>query len=113
MKLKEADSQRTIIAAVKDLDFWLGEVESLLTNDEVGKDNASSQNLMKEHKQVEADITAHEDRIKELSVLVDSGQFDSNEIRDKKENISNRYKHIQSLAANRKAQLLQAAYAIA
>ena len=54
-----------------------------------------------------------EDRIKELSELVDSGQFDSNEIRDKKENISNRYKHIQSLAANRKAQLLQAAYAIA
>ncbi len=26
MKLKEANKQRTYIAAVKDLDFWLGEV---------------------------------------------------------------------------------------
>merc|ERR1712079_734412 len=30
MRLKEANRQRTFIAAVKDLDFWLGEVESLL-----------------------------------------------------------------------------------
>ena len=28
MKLKEANRQRTFIAAVKDLDFWLGEVSS-------------------------------------------------------------------------------------
>ena len=47
MKLKEANRQRTFIAAVKDLDLWLGEVESILTTDEVGKDLASTQNLMK------------------------------------------------------------------
>ena len=41
MKLKEANRQRTFIAAVKDLDFWLGEVESLLNTDDVGKDLAS------------------------------------------------------------------------
>merc|ERR1719445_2621947 len=33
MKLKEANRQRTFIAAVKDLDFWLGEVESILTTE--------------------------------------------------------------------------------
>jgi hypothetical protein len=37
MKLKEANRQRTFIAAVKDLDFWLGEVEALLTTDELGR----------------------------------------------------------------------------
>ena len=37
MKLKEANKQRTYIAAVKDLDFWLGEVESLLNSDDSGK----------------------------------------------------------------------------
>ncbi len=37
MKLKEANRQRTFIAAVKDLDFWLGEVEALLTTDELGQ----------------------------------------------------------------------------
>merc|ERR1712227_35683 len=96
----------------KDLDFWLGEVESLLTTDEVGKDLASVQNLMKKHQLVEADIIAHEDRIKDMidqsDSLVDSGQFDSNDIRDKKDNISKRYKHIQDLAAHRQALLNEA-----
>lgn len=64
MKLKEANKQRTYIAAVKDLDFWLGEVESLLTSEDSGKDLASVQNLIKKHQLVEADIQAHSDRIK-------------------------------------------------
>lgn len=63
LKLKEANKQRTYIAVVKDLDFWLGEVESLLTSEDAGKDLASVQNLMKKHQLVEADIQAHEDRI--------------------------------------------------
>merc|ERR1740129_151446 len=112
MKLKEANRQRTFIAAVKDLDFWLGEVESLLTTDEVGKDLASVQNLMKKHQLVEADIIAHEDRIKDMNEqadsLVETGQFDSSDIRDKKDNISKRYKHIQDLAAHRQALLNEA-----
>merc|ERR1719411_1504995 len=112
MKLKEANRQRPFIAAVKDLDFWLGEVESILTTDEVGKDLASVQNLMKKHQLVEADIIAHEDRIKDMNEqaesLVESGQFDSSDIRDKKENISKRYKHIQDLAAHRQALLNEA-----
>ena len=56
MKLEEANKQRTYIAAVKDLDFWLGEVESLLTSEDAGKDLASVQNLMKKHQLVDADI---------------------------------------------------------
>merc|ERR1711971_1378988 len=112
MKLKEANRQRTFIAAVKDLDFWLGEVESILTTDEVGNDLASVQNLMKKHQLVEADIIAHEDRIKDMidqsDSLVDSGQFDSNDIRDKRDNISKRYKHIQDLAAHRQSLLNEA-----
>lgn len=66
VKLKEANKQRTYIAAVKDLDFWLGEVESLLTSEDAGKDLASVQNLMKKHQLVEADVEAHDDRIKGL-----------------------------------------------
>merc|ERR1719154_500742 len=112
MKLKEANRQRTFIAAIKDLDFWLGEVESLLTTDEVSKDLASVQNLMKKHQLVEADIIAHEDRIKDMNEqadsLVETGQFDSSDIRDKKDNISKRYKHIQDLAAHRQALLNEA-----
>merc|ERR1712242_216661 len=109
MKLKEANRQRTFIAAVKDLDFWLGEVESLLTTDEVGKDLASVQNLMKKHQLVEADIIAHEDRINDMNAqadsLIESGQFDSDDIKDKRDGIIKRYKHIQDLAAHRQSLL--------
>merc|ERR1711884_526243 len=112
VKIKEANRQRTFIAAVKDLDFWLGEVDSLLSTDESGKDLASVQNLMKKHQLVEADIIAHEDRINDMNEqaesLENSGQFDSIDIRNKKENISKRYKHIQDLAAHRQALLNEA-----
>jgi hypothetical protein len=75
MKLKEANRQRTFIAAIKDLDFWLGEVESLLNTDDHGKDLASVQNLMKKHQLVEADIMSHEDRIKDMNEQVSERKF--------------------------------------
>ncbi len=112
MKLKEANRQRTFIAAVKDLDFWLGEVESLMNTDEVGKDLASVQNFMKKHQLVEADIIAHEDRIKDMNEqadsLIRSKQFDEDDIDGKRQSINERYKHVQDLAAHRQAMLNEA-----
>jgi spectrin alpha len=112
LKLKEANKQRTYIAAVKDLDFWLGEVESLLTTEDSGKDLASVQNLMKKHQLVEADINAHEDRIKDMNnqadSLVESGQFDSAGIQEKRQSINERYERIRNLAAHRQARLNEA-----
>ncbi|XP_017134914.1 spectrin alpha chain isoform X4 [Drosophila miranda] len=112
LKLKEANKQRTYIAAVKDLDFWLGEVESLLTTEDSGKDLASVQNLMKKHQLVEADIVAHEDRIKDMNnqadSLVESGQFDTAGIQEKRQSINERYERICNLAAHRQARLNEA-----
>lgn len=112
LKLKEANKQRTYIAAVKDLDFWLGEVESLLTSEDSGKDLASVQNLMKKHQLVTADIQAHEDRIKDMNQqadsLVESGQFDSAGIQEKRQSINERYERICNLAAHRQARLNEA-----
>lgn len=112
LKLKEANKQRTYIAAVKDLDFWLGEVESLLTSEDSGKDLASVQNLMKKQQLVEADIQAHEDRIKDMNnqadSLVESGQFDSAGIQEKRQSINERYERIRNLAAHRQARLNEA-----
>lgn len=112
LKLKEANKQRTYIAAVKDLDFWLGEVESLLTSEDAGKDLASVQNLMKKHQLVEADIQAHADRIKDMNSqadsLVESGQFDSAGIQEKRQSINERYERICNLAAHRAARLTEA-----
>lgn len=112
LKLKEANKQRTYIAAVKDLDFWLGEVESLLTSEDSGKDLASVQNLMKKHQLVEADIQAHEDRIKDMNdqadSLIESGQFDTANIQEKRQSINERYERIKNLAAHRQARLNEA-----
>ncbi|XP_012266103.2 spectrin alpha chain isoform X2 [Athalia rosae] len=112
LKLKEANKQRTYIAAVKDLDFWLGEVESLLTSEDAGKDLASVQNLMKKHQLVEADIQAHEERIKDMNgqadSLIESGQFDAAGIQEKRQSINERYERIRNLAAHRQARLNEA-----
>ncbi|XP_072162112.1 spectrin alpha chain [Bemisia tabaci] len=112
LKLKEANKQKTYIAAVKDLDFWLGEVESLLTSEDSGKDLASVQNLIKKHQLIEADIQAHEDRIKDMNSqadsLIESGQFDTGSIQEKRQSINERYERIANLAAHRQARLNEA-----
>ncbi|XP_054270638.1 spectrin alpha chain-like isoform X2 [Macrosteles quadrilineatus] len=112
LKLKEANKQRTYVAAVKDLDFWLGEVESLLTSEDSGKDLASVQNLNKKHQLVEADIHAHEERIKDMNSqadsLIESGQFDTASIQEKRQSINERYERIKNLAAHRQARLNEA-----
>merc|ERR1719259_419011 len=112
MKLKEATRQRTFIAAVKDLDFWLSEVKSLLNTDDSGKDLASVQNLTKKHQLIEADILSHEDRIKDMNEqadsLISSEQFDAKDIEEKRSNLNERYKYIQDLAAQRQGRLNEA-----
>ncbi|XP_064458376.1 spectrin alpha chain-like isoform X2 [Ornithodoros turicata] len=112
MKLKEANKQRTFNAAVKDIDFWLGEVESLLKSEDSGKDLASVQNLMKKHQLVEADILAHEDRVRDLNSLADSlvesGQFHAPAIQEKRSSINERYERVRTLAAYRRSRLNEA-----
>ena len=60
---------------------FLGEVDSLLSTDESGKDLASVQNLTKKHQLLEADILAHEERISDMNEQADSlvscEQFDT------------------------------------
>ncbi|KAK7065236.1 Spectrin alpha chain, non-erythrocytic 1 [Halocaridina rubra] len=112
LKLKEANKQKFFFTAVKDLEFWLGEVESLLTNEEVGKDLVSVQNLMKKHRLLEADIEAHEDKIKDISDLadnlIDGGQLDNGIIHEKKQSIKERYERLEKLAAHHQSELQEA-----
>ncbi|XP_013791118.1 spectrin alpha chain, non-erythrocytic 1-like [Limulus polyphemus] len=112
LKLKEVNKERSFNAAVKDLDFWLGEVDSLLETDDSGKDLASVQNLIKKHQLVEADITVHEDRIKDMNNLADglveSGQFDSASVQERRTSINERYERVKTLAAYRRSRLDEA-----
>lgn len=60
LKLKEASRQQTFNAGVKDVEFWLGEIENQLANDDVGRDLTSVQNMLKKQQLLENDITNHE-----------------------------------------------------
>lgn len=110
--LKEASQLRSYNAAVKDIDFWLGEVEGLLKPEETGTDLSSVQHLTKQHQLIEADIQAHQDRVKDMNALADSlveaGQFDSEAIQGKRASINERYERLANLAAYRRAKLNEA-----
>lgn len=91
-RLKEANKQKSFMAAVKDLEFWLGEVEVLLGSEDYGKDLASIENLLKKQQLLEADILAHQDRVQEMNQqadsLLESDQFAGQQIAERKKVVS-------------------------
>lgn len=112
IKLKEANKQKSFMAAVKDLEFWLGEVEILLASDDYGKDLASVENLLKKQQLIEADIAAHQDRINEMKQqadsLLESDQFQGQRIAERSKAISDRYDRVKQMAENRRDKLNKA-----
>ncbi|KXJ20343.1 Spectrin alpha chain, non-erythrocytic 1 [Exaiptasia diaphana] len=107
--LKEANQQQQFNNNIKDLDFWLGEVENSLSSDDYGRDLASVQNLIKKHQLVEADIAAHEDRITQLEAqtqhFAEEGHFDADALQEKSQGITERYEKVKDMASNRKDKL--------
>uniref|UniRef100_A0A3P9IJC5 Spectrin alpha chain, non-erythrocytic 1 n=1 Tax=Oryzias latipes TaxID=8090 RepID=A0A3P9IJC5_ORYLA len=108
-KLKEANKQQNFNTGIKDFDFWLSEVEALLASEDYGKDLASVNNLLKKHQLLEADISAHEDRLKDLNGQADSlmasNAFDTTQVKDKRDAVNGRFTKIKSMAAARRAKL--------
>ncbi|KAL4609564.1 spectrin alpha chain, non-erythrocytic 1-like isoform X10 [Arapaima gigas] len=108
-KLKEANKQQNFNTGIKDFDFWLSEVEALLASEDYGKDLASVNNLLKKHQLLEADISAHEDRLKDLNNQADglmtSQAFDTSQVQAKRDAINDRFAKIKSMASGRRAKL--------
>uniref|UniRef100_A0A8C2Z1E6 Spectrin alpha chain, non-erythrocytic 1 n=1 Tax=Cyclopterus lumpus TaxID=8103 RepID=A0A8C2Z1E6_CYCLU len=108
-KLKEANKQQNFNTGIKDFDFWLSEVEALLASEDYGKDLASVNNLLKKHQLLEADISAHEDRLKDLNGQADSlmagTAVDTSQVKDKRDAVNGRFTKIKSMAAGRRAKL--------
>ena len=67
----------------------------MLASEDYGKDLASVQNLLKKHQLLEADIIAHEDRVRDMNnqadSLLESEQFDREQIQERRKSISERY----------------------
>ena len=66
----------------------------MLETEDYGKDLATVQNLNKKHQLLEADIRAHEDRVRDLNqqadAFIESGLWDVDSISDKKQSINDR-----------------------
>ncbi|KAK7095430.1 spectrin alpha chain-like isoform X3 [Littorina saxatilis] len=111
-KLKDASRQQTYNAGVKDMEFWLGEVEQMLSTEDHGKDLASVTNLLKKHQLMEADITAHEDRIQDLNTqadqFVEAQVWEAEQINERKRTINERYEKIKELSVHRRNRLSEA-----
>ncbi|CAD5229447.1 unnamed protein product [Bursaphelenchus okinawaensis] len=111
-RLKEANKQKSFMAAVKDLEFWLGEVETLLASEDYGRDLGSIENLLKKHQLLEADIAAHVDRLNEMDQQADSllvsEQFDNAQIDERRNAIKDRYDNVKRKAAERREKLNKA-----
>ncbi|CDI97721.1 Spectrin alpha actinin [Echinococcus multilocularis] len=104
-KLQEANRQAAYNASVKDIEFWLGEVEASLASPDYGKDSASVDSLLSKHQVLTTDIQAHEDRISELNARADelyaAGAIDADTIKERKRWINERYEKIRALSENR------------
>ncbi|KAF5401772.1 Spectrin alpha chain non-erythrocytic [Paragonimus heterotremus] len=104
-KLQEANRQAAYDAGIKDIEFWLGEMETTLASPDYGKDSASVDSLMSKHQVLATDIQAHEDRIRELDARADefihSGAGDAETILERKKLINERYEKIRALSENR------------
>ncbi|CAH8447491.1 unnamed protein product [Schistosoma bovis] len=97
-KLQEANRQAAYNAGIKDIEFWLGEMETSLVSPDHGRDSASVDSLLSKHQVLVTDIRAHEDRIKELDARADefirSGAWDADMVRERKKMINERYEKI-------------------
>ncbi|TGZ69187.1 hypothetical protein CRM22_003879 [Opisthorchis felineus] len=104
-KLQEANRQAAYDAGIKDIEFWLGEMETTLASPDYGKDSASVDSLMSKHQVLVTDIQAHEDRIRELDARADefigSGAGDAETILERKKMINERYEKIRAQSENR------------
>uniref|UniRef100_A0A1I8B6Y0 Spectrin alpha chain n=1 Tax=Meloidogyne hapla TaxID=6305 RepID=A0A1I8B6Y0_MELHA len=111
-RLKEANKQKTFMAAVKDLEFWLGEVETLLSSEDTGRDLASIENLLKKHQLLEADINAHADRVADVNgqaeALMEADQFDRDAIDTRRQGITRRYANVKEMGKQRRDKLNKA-----
>eukprot|EP00054_Salpingoeca_dolichothecata_P021566 m.138309 g.138309 ORF g.138309 m.138309 type:complete len:2442 (+) comp24033_c0_seq6:296-7621(+) len=94
-KLKEANLEHQFARRVEDINSWCEEVEIALQAEELGQDLTSVKSLLKKHQLMENDVTAHKDRVDQISSLaeeyIEQGNFKADNIRAMEEKLVARY----------------------
>ncbi len=110
-KLKEAIEGQTFHRNLDDVDMWLSESEVQLSNEDLGKDLTSVQNLQKKLKDLESDILARKDRIESIQHAADTfdanNHFDRANIVRRKDHLVNKYSNLFEPISARKQKLAE------
>ncbi|XP_057290447.1 spectrin alpha chain, non-erythrocytic 1-like isoform X2 [Hydractinia symbiolongicarpus] len=108
-KLTEANQEQQFNRGVEDLDMWLSETENQLHSADLGKDMMSVKNLQKKHSLLEADIVAHQDRVRMVKENADqfaeNNHFHAEPITAKAEALVNRFEALKEPVNKRKKEL--------
>jgi len=109
-KLTEASEQQKFSSGAQDEEFWLGEMEKVLSSKDYGVDLRNAQSLLKKHQLVEVDILTHDDRITSLQSQCEHFKeikhFDTVRITETTTIIVERFERVKVLAETRKTKLV-------
>ncbi|XP_078720706.1 spectrin beta chain, non-erythrocytic 1-like isoform X1 [Lampetra fluviatilis] len=110
-RLQEALALYQFQADADDMEAWIAEVFRLVSSDEVGTDEYSTQALVKKHRDVTEEIAQHRsalDGLYEMTQSLPAEAANSPEIRDRLETIEGEYRDLVELALVRKQRLQDA-----
>uniref|UniRef100_A0A8R1DU58 Spectrin alpha chain n=1 Tax=Caenorhabditis japonica TaxID=281687 RepID=A0A8R1DU58_CAEJA len=107
-RLTEANKQNNFMEGIKELEFWLDEIENRLQSDDYGKDLASVENLLKKHSLLEAEIIGHQDRVVEMNEQADSLLENDPQVDGRRNLIADRYDDCKKMSADRRDKLSKA-----
>ncbi|XP_017777112.1 PREDICTED: spectrin beta chain isoform X3 [Nicrophorus vespilloides] len=109
--LEEAVDFHQLFADADDIDIWMLDTLRLVSSEDVGRDEANAQSLLKKHKDVTEELKNYSSVINALhqqAQQLGSELSNSPEVQQRLESIDNRYKELIELAKLRKQRLLDA-----
>ena len=94
-RLQDAYQALQFHRMLDDLEVWMSDIESVLADEDHGKDSISAQNIMKKHQLIENDINNHSENIEQVKDLTtafsQNNHFMKEEIEERAHNVIQRY----------------------
>ena len=94
-RLQDAYQALQFHRMLDDLEVWMSDIESVLADEDHGKDSISAQNIMKKHQLIENDINNHSENIEQVKDLTtafsQNNHFMKEEIDERAHNVIQRY----------------------
>nr|NVI69325.1 alpha spectrin [Cucujiformia] len=109
-KLDESLLYQQFLAKIEEEEAWISEKQQLLGVEDYGDTMAAVQGLLKKHDAFETDFQAHRERCKDISDagrrLIEQGNHHTDSINQRIATLQSKLDHLASLAARRKAKLV-------